>query len=199
VTNNESYLMKFVGGLIAVAAAACATEMADPDNNPADTAIGAQMQALMEKYPDAEPISDHELAWNDGSVVLSLPADEGDAPVGVDKEALCVLGQGSCAVHNCPSGWYCFYQNDKFGGRMLKFRDCPSGGGTQYLTDYGFENKTTSWVVNRKLSLLNVNDQDGNRGFPPGFNLWNAHSYSQSSNVGSTNNDRADWFICYGN
>lgn len=201
MTYRKSVWKRVFLGLTLVYGGACATEQ-ETGEATVSGSVEDQMQGLLARYPDAQPISDHELAWNDGSVVLSIPADEDeeeveteadDQDVGVHKEAL-----AAASVHNCPSGWYCFYQHKNFGGRMLKFRDCPRNGGTQYLTTYGFENQTTSWVVNRKLNFVNVNDEDGNRGFPRGYNLWNAEGNSQSSNVGSTNNDRADWFICYG-
>jgi len=44
--------------------------------------------------------------------------------------------------------------------------------------------------VNRSLNFVNVNDF--------GSNLWNESAFSASSNVRSARNDRADYFICYG-
>ena len=64
------------------------------------------------------------------------------------------------------------------------------GGLAQFFTNYGFENQTTSWTVNRSLNFVNVNDF--------GSNLWNESAFSASSNVRSARNDRADYFICYG-
>lgn len=141
----------------------------------------AQIDRVLRRHPGGVQISDHEVAWNDGSVVLAFPTVQ---------ESLCFPGSG--CVHGCPSGWYCFYQYRDFGGRRLQFRDCSRGGTTQFLTDYGFGNKTSSWVVNRSLNFVNVNDSGSGR------NLWNEHSHSVSRYVGSANDNKADWFICYG-
>jgi hypothetical protein len=51
--------------------------------------------------------------------------------------------------------------------------------------------QTSSWLVNKSLSFVNVNDNE------TGFNRWNEPGNSNSSWVGSAANDRADWFICY--
>lgn len=154
---------------------------------PAARDVQAEVDAIVARSPGARQISENEVTWNDGEVVLTIPS-----PSRPEVEAM-----GS--VHGCPSGYFCFYEHEKFGGRKLQFRDCSRGGVTQYLTTYGFENMTTSWVVNRSVNFINVNDWDPSPGYPTGRNLWNASSNSVSTNVGAANNDKADWFICYSN
>jgi len=139
-----------------------------------------QIDQILRDYPGGERLSDNEVAWNEGSVVLVLPTLQAQT---------CYPWSG--CVHGCPPGWYCFYEHWEFGGRRLQFSDCSPGGTTQSLRDYGFENQTSSWVVNRSLNFVNVNDSEG------GGNLWNADSHSVSTWVGPEANDRADWFICY--
>jgi hypothetical protein len=178
----------------ALAFAGCATDAVEdqPDDSEPTAArvdmtpwTGAPRAEVAEvlKLHGGVQISENQVAWDDGKVVLTIP-DE--AHPENDREA-------RASWHGCPKGWYCFYQHQNWGGRKLQFSDCPSGGKSQWLTDYGFGNQTTSWVVNRNLNFVNVNDEDNN-----GWNLWNEDGNSASSNVGAADNDQADWFICYG-
>ncbi len=86
-------------------------------------------------------------------------------------------------VCSLTTGWYCFFEHATFGGRRLRFQD---SGYFQYLSDYGFANKTTSWVNNRNQD---VRVWDNSIGL-----LWCSDSHSVSTNVGSARNDRADYF-----
>jgi hypothetical protein len=144
-----------------------------------DNSLQGEVNRVLAQHPGGRQISDHQIAWNHGSVVLSLPAR--------GHEALAAAG----SVQGCPAGWFCFYADLNWGGRKLQFSDCSSGGTTQFLTDYGFGNQTSSWVVNRGLNFVNVNDNE------TGNNLWNEAGNSSSAWVGAAANDRADWFICY--
>jgi peptidase inhibitor family I36 len=149
----------------------------------AASSVQSQIAQLLHAHPGGVQISPTQIAWHGGSVVLTLSA-AGSRTV-----------TPNTTWHGCPSGWYCFYQNIDFNqntsGRMLQFQDCTPGGTIQYFSTYGFRNETSSWVVNRSLNFVNVNDTE------TGYNLWNEPGNSSSSWVGSANNDRADWFICY--
>lgn len=90
------------------------------------------------------------------------------------------------ADQTCASGWYCFYQYKDYGGRKLQFQDC---GSTQYLTNYGFGNKTTSWKNASKHTIYTYN----NATTPP-TSLWTEEPNSASANVGDTLDNRADSF-----
>ncbi len=160
----------------------------DPNGTPVDVtpwkgATRPELAEVLSAHPAGVQINANQIAWDNGKVVLNIP-DEAHPE---NQEA-----QARATVHGCPRGWFCFYQHENFGGRRLQFSDCSSGGVAQYLRNYGFENQTTSWVANKSLSDVNVNDSDTN-----GFNLWDEDGNSQSSNVGARANDQADWFICY--
>jgi hypothetical protein len=87
----------------------------------------------------------------------------------------------------CSEGWYCFFEHINYGGRRLSFRDCCY---FQYLSNYGFQNKASSWRSN-----LNNNDvRVWNSGPSPDVLLWCSDTQSTSSNVGTADNDRADYF-----
>ena len=138
---------------------------------------------VLRDHPGGVHINTDQIAWNDGTVVLTIPseppslADNGIGPTG--------------SVQGCPVGWYCFYQNINFNagaaGRRLQFSDCNS---TQFLTDYGFGNQTSSWVVNKTVRNIVVFDALGT------VQLWTEFGHSNSSWVGPAANDRADWFNC---
>lgn len=88
-------------------------------------------------------------------------------------------------IHGCPSGWFCFYHDANFGGRMLQFSSC----GIQNLTDFGFNDQTSSWVNNTSSSVDVFKDINGGGG-----RLWHESPHSQSSFVGSAANDQASSF-----
>ncbi|MGH9160198.1 MAG: peptidase inhibitor family I36 protein [Vicinamibacteraceae bacterium] len=100
----------------------------------------------------------------------------GDSDGGVSTEDL----------SDCPSGpftneWYCLFEHSNHQGRMLKFKDT----GCQSLADFGFANQTSSWA--------NTLGQDAKTYDTTtcGTLLWTAPGHSNSTFVGSTNNDRA--------
>lgn len=167
----------------------------------AESSVQDQINEVLHRHPNAKQISNHEISWNDGAVILTIPSDEDMLP---SKEDL--AGRPAAAsepveplatVHGCPSGWYCFYQHRDFKGRRVQFRDCTSDGKVQLLSDHEFQNETSSWVVNRRLKYVDVRDYDPSPRFPRGRPLWEEAAYSQSSWVGREWNDSADWFICF--
>jgi hypothetical protein len=142
---------------------------------PANAAPSAQAQinAVIAAH-GGKQISATQVAWQDGAVVLDVATP----------------GIGLAAVEGCADNAYCFYQHQNFGGRKLTFRDCTAAGLRQNLYDYGFGNQTTSWVVNKSLRLVDVFHSTNTR-------LWQSRAHSKSSNVGTADNDKADWFRCY--
>ena len=52
------------------------------------------------------------------------------------------------AYGDCPAGWLCLWEHSNYAGRMLKFRDA---GYWQNLTNYGFNDKMSSWRNRRGL------------------------------------------------
>ncbi|TDD33088.1 hypothetical protein E1287_20530 [Actinomadura sp. KC06] len=87
---------------------------------------------------------------------------------------------------NCPSGWYCFYQEKNWDGRRLQFQDC---GGSQSLEDYGFKNQASSRHNNSRHKVT-VYDRDTD----PWTTLWVMTARSSSSYVGASADNRADLF-----
>lgn len=145
------------------------------ENNSTQVGIQSKIDAILAASPGAQQISESEVSWHDGTVVLSFPSSA--APQ-------------ATFPYQCPKGWYCFYQHENFGGRMLKFSACSSSGETQSLADYGFAKQTTSWVNNnRNRTLVDVYDQSGNL-------LWWETTGRSSSNVGAADNDKAYYFTC---
>lgn len=127
-------------------------------------------------------INENQIAWDDGTVVLTIP-DEQQPSLG-EEEAL-LAG----TVHRCPSGWYCFYEHATWEGRILRFSSCSFWGTSQNLSDYGFANQASSWLVNRSLDVVKVYG---------GFRLlWKERAHSSSAWVGAAANDKADRFTCY--
>jgi hypothetical protein len=70
----------------------------------------------------------------------------------------------------------------------LQFSDCSRND----LSDYGFRDQTTSWVNNGSHRVQVKNDLTAR----PDPVLWTMSAGSSSSNVGSANNDKADYFEC---
>ncbi|WP_165975724.1 peptidase inhibitor family I36 protein [Actinomadura rubrisoli] len=93
------------------------------------------------------------------------------------------------AAQACVANTYCFYDGANFTGRKLTFRDC---GGWQYLTDYGFGNKTSSWH-NKSKNNVQVYDEEAS----PRKQLWSEQPDASSVNVGSAAYNKADSFLTY--
>jgi Peptidase inhibitor family I36 len=85
----------------------------------------------------------------------------------------------------CNSGWYCLFEHSNFGGRRLSFQDCCY---FQYLSNYGFQNKVSSWRSNLNINDVRVWDTAPS----PDKVLWCSDTQSQSTNVGTAANDKAD-------
>jgi hypothetical protein len=163
---------RLIGLLTVMTSAVLAAALTAAPANAAPSAQ-AQIDAVIAEH-GGKQISATQVAWQGGAVVLDVAAPD----------------VGMIAVEGCANNAYCFYQHQNFGGRKLTFRDCTSAGLRQNLYDYGFENLTTSWVVNKSLRLVDVFHGSNTR-------LWQARGHSKSSNVGTADNDKADWFRCY--
>ncbi len=164
---------RFSSLLALVTGALCAALLAAPAAA-APTGVQAEIDAVIAQH-GGKQISATEVSWNGGAVVLSVVMPH---------------GVSAAAVEGCADGAYCFYQHQNFGGRKLTFRDCTVAGLRQNLYDYGFDNMTTSWVANKSLRLVDVFHGTNTR-------LWQERAHAKSSNVGTADNDKADWFRCY--
>lgn len=152
--------------LIAVVAAVLLS-MAVPAaaDRTATGSLQGQIDAQLRLTPGGTQISENQVAWHNGAVILSLPAS-------------------TTALITCPAGWMCFYDLPNWGGRMLQFRDC---GYWQHFGNFGFRNQVSSWD-NKTARWVEVNEDDPQ----PWIRLWNAPPRSRSSYVGAWADNRAD-------
>jgi Peptidase inhibitor family I36 len=170
-----------VGASIAgsIASPASAAEKGAPSTQ-------SQINEQIAKYGGTQ-ISQNEVSYNNGSVVMVFPDASGKVPTSPSLRTDSAVAASSYP-YGCPSGvtqkWYCLYADANFGGRMLQFKDCNSGGYHNNLADYGFANQTSSWV-NAKTDTQ-VNAYDYNFAY-----LWHEGPASASSYVGAANNDKA--------
>lgn len=143
---------------------------------------------FLQDHPDARQTSPYQVEFRNGARMNFPPA--GRKAVSNDPRYRPEMTNlTTSTVHGCPSGWYCFYENASYGGRMLQFQDCSGGGTTQFLSNYGFANQTTAWVNARPTGWVDV--------FSSSAWLWTERWGTSSSNVGTANNDKAYYFTCY--
>lgn len=160
--------------LITAAVGAAAAAMVSGVTTPASaggSSAQEQITAQLRQYPGGVQTGPNEISYKGGRVTLTIPAE------------------GAAAADPCAAGAYCFYDGPDFTGRKLTFRDC---GGWQYLTDYGFGNKTSSWT-NATSNTVKVYDED----VSPRALLWTENPSTASANVGSGPYNKADSFLTY--
>lgn len=157
--------------LIAVAVGAAAVTGLAGTASADGSSVQEQVNAQLRQYPGGVQTGPNEISYKGGRVTVTIPA------------------QGAAAANPCADGAYCFYEEENFGGRKLTFRDC---GGTQYLTDYGFGDQTSSWE-SRTTSTVEVFDED----VLPWDLLWTEVPGAASSRVGTAADNKADFFTTY--
>lgn len=157
----------------AIAAAVIATPMLAAPAQAATASARADVQQQVDRvlsgHQGARQTGPGTVTFSNG-VVLTIPA------------AGTLAGQ-------CASGAYCFFQYTSYGGRKLTFNDCGATGLWQYLTDYGFGNKTSSWQ-NRSANTVLVYNQ----ATTPPTTLWTENPGAESTNVGTAKDNKADAF-----
>ncbi|WP_405016441.1 hypothetical protein OHV05_04475 [Kitasatospora sp. NBC_00070] len=92
--------------------------------------------------------------------------------------------------HGCPTFAYCFYENSNWEGARWQFWAAYEGP-PGYASNYGFQDRTSSWVVNTS-ALYIVADDAAPGGTGQWLWLWTTNPQSSASYVGNTNNDRMD-------
>lgn len=166
-----------------------------------------QIDSFLLEYPDGVQISDNSVALDGGNAVLTFP-DTGEAAApeglgdnvisaeeaegeGVDPDIL-TTPAGTGYRHGCPystitdADWYCFYADADWLGKRYQFKDTSS----DFASNWGFDNKTTSWVNNNANFKIYAYD-----GGCESSRLWTEpNGVSLSSNVGSTFNDRMSFW-----
>lgn len=121
-------------------------------------------------------ISQNEIAWDNGTVVMTFPWPKGVV--------------GPMDQRDCDHLWTCLYENANFNrpphpdGRRLAFSDCIF----EELANYGFQDKATSWHNNQTDgTITRVYNWNGRW-----EQLWESRAKSASGYVGDSANDRAD-------
>ncbi|WP_166348852.1 peptidase inhibitor family I36 protein [Phytoactinopolyspora limicola] len=166
-----------------------------------DGARAAEMADLLELQPGGVQVSDNALAWDDGTVVVWPDPGMERAPAGlgsnVRRDAAERMGVAGLAESgevspmgvytSCPSSYYCFYTSTNYDGVRYQFSSTCSG----YASSWGFNNQTSSWV-NRSGSKKIIYAYESNGGRL----LWHQPHPSQSSYVGSSNNNRMSYWRC---
>lgn len=180
------------------------------------TALQHRVDAELRARPGGRQVSQYEIAYAGGSVVLALPAPGRRAappasaatvrdPSSVNVRAGAVVGDdsatavGTASVQafgdsgSCPysltTKWYCWYTDASFDGARFQFSSDYCPGLAQAVInfgDWGRDNTATSWVNNR---FSGVQVYDGPSG--TGALLWTEPRVSSSANVGGSLNDRA--------
>jgi hypothetical protein len=158
---------------------------------PKGSSVQSQIDAFLVEHSDATQVSDFEVAWNDGAVVMGWPDGTGKTPASqaANRDKGSQEGEvGTLDFAGCPGGtftrnYYCFYEHSNYGGRRLQFADC---GYLQSLNNYGFFAQASSWV-NLTRNTVYVYDQYG-------ASLWVEQPGAKSSYVGNFANDRASYF-----
>jgi Peptidase inhibitor family I36 len=134
--------------------------------------------------PDGLPIPPggvrvgNEVFYNNGRVVLRFDL------------ARAAKLQGKAAPETsldiiCREGWFCLFEHSNYAGRKLQFQDCCY---FQYLSDWGFQNKASSW----RNTLDNNDVRLWDMAPSPDKVLWCSDTNSNNSNVGTAANDKAD-------
>ncbi|RKS68290.1 peptidase inhibitor family I36 [Actinomadura pelletieri DSM 43383] len=134
----------------------------------APSSLQNQIDAQLTAHPGGVQTAPNEISYQGGKVTLTFPQP------------------GHTSANPCAKGAYCFYDGANFTGRKLTFRDCDS---TQFLTDYGFGDKTSSWT-NATKHTIEVYDQN----VQPWKLLWTQYAGAASVNVGSAADNKADFF-----
>ncbi|GGM25777.1 peptidase inhibitor family I36 protein [Dactylosporangium sucinum] len=123
--------------LIAASAMAATPASASASNSPvaesslltrqarSDAELREQIALQLKIAPGGKQTSRNEVSYDNGKFVVTyaLPG------------TLAITGAA-----DCPSGWFCFYEDINFGYPRGKLSDC----GTQYLGAYGWNNRTSS-------------------------------------------------------
>jgi Peptidase inhibitor family I36 len=131
------------------------------------------------------------------SEIKALPAYRDDAALGLlGSSDVTFFGPDAASVDPpvgvlvaCPGGWMCVYQHSSWGGAMRQFQ---STGPWQHLSDYGFNDETSSVRNTRGNDSLLSDDIDGNEN--PGGTIRCFDSHSSTSGLGSFNDEASGVF-----
>jgi hypothetical protein len=152
-------------------------------------ALQGEVDAVLRARPGGTQISQYEVSWEGGQVVLALPAP-GRPRAAVPSVTTGVLEPQAGSSDSCPwsfaSRYTCFYADSGFNGRRLQFADTYCSGPVNF-GDYAFSNTISSWV-NNTAHIVKVYDGPN----ATQTMLWKENGVSHSAYVGDADNDRAD-------
>ncbi|MEV0648934.1 hypothetical protein AB0I28_27145 [Phytomonospora sp. NPDC050363] len=145
------------------------------------SSVQAQIDAVLAQHPDGKQINTNQIAWENGTVILTIPMDGQRAAYGPGEQGVRKDGRP-----DCPYYWTCVYKDENYNDRRLQFSHC---GYIQDLGGYGFNDQTTSWHNNQSGGArTRVYDWRG-----AWVQLWaTGDAQSWNPNVGKANNDKAD-------
>ncbi|GAA1681195.1 hypothetical protein GCM10009830_30410 [Glycomyces endophyticus] len=153
-------------------------------SDPEVDTVQALIDTVLANSPDGVQISENEIAWDDGTMVLTIPMEGEDVALGPDEVE---YGNG---YRNCPRGWTCLYEHEHFEGVRVRFTEC---GFIHQLskTEPYFRDMATSYHDNQtggvRTTVYNWIDL---LGWVP---LWtSAPAPTSSTDVGDDKTDRAD-------
>jgi hypothetical protein len=175
-------------------ARAMTTQQLQAESNNAHVPLQRRIDDQLKLAPGGRQISTNEIAWNGGKVIMSFPLDGQRVAPASSVTATKLMSAATAtpkkvtpsSIHGCPTvtfgaDWFCLYADINWGGRRLQW----STSCTDQLSNYGFDDQTSSWVNGGALYIY-VND--------PSRQLWTENPHTTSSYVGDANNDRATWF-----
>ena len=152
-------------------------------------ALQGEVDAVLRARPGGTQISQYEVSWQGGQVVLALPAPA-HTRAALPTVTPGMLGPLAGSSDSCPwsftARYTCFYADAGFNGRRLQFADTYCSGPVNF-GDWGFANTISSWV-NNTAHIVKVYDGPN----ATGGMLWKEYGVSNSPYVGDADNDRAD-------
>ncbi|MFE4794388.1 peptidase inhibitor family I36 protein [Streptomyces sp. NPDC056708] len=159
-----------------------------PASSPAAQKLQLQAAKQGISASSAKPATQAKAADSGISAATEEPAAD-DPDSGVSA-----TGSDNCPTEVFGNDWYCFYQYKNYGGRRLQWN---ARHGMTYFSDYGFENKTSSWSNKGGMAITTFNRSktgDNSSCDNGGLFLWNESAHSHSTFVGTANDNKADCF-----
>lgn len=133
-----------------------------------DAELREQIALQLKIAPGGKQTSPNEVSYDNGKFVVTYALPE----------------QVALGVADCPSGWFCFYQDINFGYPRGKLSDC----GTQDLAPYGWRDRISS----ADNSTTNSVEYWEYLNYETTLYLFTNYNPGAISYVGDDYNDRAD-------
>lgn len=174
-----------------------------------------EINDVLSKTEGGVQISQNEIAWHGGEVIMSfplpgethtsistpaaqklqakvtgLPANtrETTTPKAFETESG-VMAADSCPTQTFGNDWYCFYQYKDYGGRRLQWSNSYE---KVYFSSYDFVNKTSSWSNKGGKTITVYGRKVSGSDSSCSQWLWAELPHTRSSSVGADN--QADCF-----